>query len=470
MKQIVGRKHEVEVLDRLMRSPKSEFLALYGRRRIGKTFLIREYFDYTFEFEISGLANGTSEQQLAHFHNTFDDFSRDRYAHPPKNWLEAFDRLKKHLSKIKTGKKKKIIFLDEMPWMDTLKSDFIMALESFWNSWATNRKDILLLASGSSSSWMLNKLINNKGGLHNRITMPIKLNPLTLKEVEEFLKIKGCQLDRYQIAELYMALGGIPYYFDFVQPGMSVAQIIDSLFFSQHAKLNNEFANLYKSLFKKYTWHEKIVETLSLKTKGFTRKEIVELSGLASGGTMTKTLKELEQCYFISTHKDFDENTKNLRYRLSDFYTAFYFKFIKNTKYTGKSTWTKLVDNPVHRAWQGYTFEQLCMSHVGQLKNALGIPGILSNDFSWHNDKTQIDLVIDRRDHVINIFEMKFSLSRFAITKDYHEKLRNKIAHFKEGTKTRKSVFLTFVTTYGLEKNKYYGIVQNDIKLDSLFV
>ena len=468
MRYMVGRQHQIELLDRLVRSPKAEFLALYGRRRVGKTYLVREYFDYKFDFQISGLARGSTAQQLDHFHNAFEEYSKDRYAHPPKNWLEAFNRLKKTLSKTKTGKKK-IVFFDEMPWMDTLKSDFVMALESFWNSWASNRKDILVLASGSSASWILSKLINNNGGLHNRITMPIKLNPLTLNEVEEFLKIKDCQLDRYQIAELYMALGGIPYYFDFVQPGMSVAQIIDSLFFSDQATLNNEFTNLYKSLFKKYTWHEKIVETLSLKSKGFTRNELVKLSGLASGGTMTKTLKELEQCDFISTHKDFDSNSKNVRYRLSDFYTAFYFKFIKNTKYTGKGTWTKLIDNPVHRAWQGYTFEQLCMSHISQIKTALGIQGILSDEFAWQNESTQIDLVIDRRDHVINIFEMKFSLNRFAITKDYHEKLRNKIAHFKEGTKTRKSVFLTFVTTYGLEKNKYYGIVQNEIKLDALF-
>ena len=468
MKPLVGRHHEINLMNRLLKSPKSEFLALYGRRRVGKTYLVREFFDYQFDFQILGLAKGTTKQQLAHFHNTFDDFSKDRYAHPPENWLEAFNRLKKYLSKIKTGKKK-IVFFDEMPWMDTLKSDFITALESFWNSWATNRKDIFLLASGSSASWILNKLINNKGGLHNRITIPIKLKQLTLNEVEEFLEGRGCRLDRYQIAELYMVLGGLPYYFDFVQPGMSMAQIIDNLFFSPHAKLNNEFANLYKSLFRKYTWHEKIVETLSLKSKGFTRKEITALSGLASGGTMTKTLIELEQCDFIITRKDFGGNSKNVLYRLSDFYTAFYFKFLKNAKYTGEGVWTKLIDNPVHRAWQGYTFEQLCMSHGSQIKTALGIQGILSNDFAWQNKSAQIDLIIDRRDHVINLCEMKFSLNRFAITKDYHEKLRNKIAHFKAGTKTKKSVFLTFVTTYGLEKNKYYGIAQNEITLDSLF-
>jgi uncharacterized protein len=464
----VGRTSEIKTLGKLYESKNSEFLAIYGRRRVGKTYLIREYFHYTFDFQISGLANGNTAQQLMHFHQTLDAYNKTSFDQAPQNWIEAFNRLKLHVGDNKS--KRKIIFIDEMPWMDTLKSDFIIALESFWNDWATNRKDIFLIASGSASSWILSKLINNTGGLHNRITNYIKLHPFTLAETEEFLKQKNCTLNRYQIAELYMAVGGIPYYLNYALKGQSTPQIIESLFFEKEAKLKNEFNNLYKSLFKKHIWHEKIVEALASSTKGLTRNELLKLTNLPSGGTISKILNELEESGFIQSYQPLSLNIKNISYRLSDFYTAFYFKFIKDAKYKGKDAWTNMIDNPTHRVWQGYTFEQLCIYHIDQIKSALGISGILSREASWIGEKAQIDLVIDRRDDVVNVCEMKFSLNKYSITKEYDEKLRNKIQRFKDQSKTKKSVFLTMVTTYGLAKNKYSGLVQNEIMLDQLFV
>ncbi len=463
----VGRKSETQTLEKLCKSKKSEFLVVYGRRRVGKTYLIREYFDYTFDFQISGLANASTNKQLHHFHQTLDGYNTTAYSEPPKDWIEAFSRLKQHIGESKS--KRKIIFIDEMPWLDTPKSDFIMALESFWNGWATNRKDIFLIASGSAASWILKNLINNTGGLHNRITNYIKLLPFTLSETEQFLKQKKCALNRYQIAELYMTTGGIPYYLDYAAPGQSTPQIIENLFFDKMAKLKNEFNNLYRSLFKKYKWHEKVVEALASNTKGMTRNEILKSANLPSGGTISKILKELEESGFIQSYQPLNLNVKNTTYRLCDFYTAFYFKFIKDAKYMGKSTWTNMIDNPSHRAWQGYTFEQLCLYHLEQIKSVLGISGILSREASWIGDKAQIDLVIDRRDDVINLCEMKFSLNKFTIAKEYDEKLRNKIQRFKDQSKTKKSIFLTMVTTYGIAKNKYSGLVQNEVTLDDLF-
>ncbi len=463
---LVGRKYEKETLERLYESKKSEFLAVYGRRRVGKTFLLREFFKYKFDFQISGLAKGNTEQQLLHFHNTLEDFGLVNYEEPAKNWIEAFNRLKKHLELTATARK--VILIDEMPWLDTFKSDFITALESFWNSWATNRKDIFLIATGSSASWILNKLINNTEGLHNRITQYIKLYPFTLYETEQFLQAKNIQLSRYQIAELYMVLGGIPYYLDYVKPGQSVAQVIDEIFFNKNAILKNEIKNLYRALFKKYTWHEKIVESLAKKAKGLTRTELIEASGLPSGGTITKILAELEEGGFIVGYKPLYTSSKTT-YRLADFYTAFYFRFINGQTQFGENTWTNLIDHPIHRTWQGYTFEQLCMYHIKQIKQGLGISGIQSHESAWQNENAQIDLLIDRRDQVMNIIEMKFSLSEYSITKDYDEKLRRKISQLKENTKTKKSIFLTFITSYGLQKNKYSGIVTNELTLDDLF-
>lgn len=470
---IVGRKRELQQLQMIVESPKSEFLAIYGRRRVGKTFLIREFFEYKFDFQISGLANANTSQQLFNFHVSLSRQYSVSYEHAPNNWLEAFQRLIDYLEGIEKDTKK-ILFFDEMPWLDTKKSDFVMGLEHFWNSWASNRKDILLIACGSAAAWMINELINNTGGLHNRVTQKIKINPFCLKETEELLERKNGVFDRYQIVQIYMALGGIPYYLDAIRSDLSATQNIQNLFFEQSSLLRNEFSNLYRSLFRKHKIYETIVETLSTKTEGLQRGEIIKLSKVASGGTLTKVLNDLEESGFITSYISLDGKAKNTIFRLSDFYTSFYFRFIKENKYRGENVWINLLDNPLHRTWQGFTFEQICLSHTSQIKKALGISGIQSSDSSWkgsYGEKAaQIDLLIDRRDQVINICEAKFSMSKFIIDKDYSEKLREKVNIFRDATQTKKSVFLTMITTYGVEKNKYSAaLVQNEITMDDLF-
>lgn len=470
---VIGRKKEIEKLDRIRRSKKSEFLTVYGRRRVGKTFLIREYFNYKFDFQISGLANADTAQQLFNFDTVLRKQSNLSYDSPSRNWLLAFQRLIDLLENI-THEDKKVIFFDELPWFDTKASDFMMGLEHFWNSWASNRKDILLIVCGSAASWMINVLINNDGGLHNRITQKMKIEPFNLHEAEELLMANNCALDRYQIVQLYMTMGGIPYYLDAIQPHLSAAQNIQQLFFDKSGLLKNEFFNLYRSLFRKHEVYEKIVEVLSTKNEGMQRSEIIKRSGLKSGGTLTKVLADLEESGFINAYTSLDNKRKNIIYRLSDFYTAFYFKFIKDGRYQGENSWINLIDNPAQRTWQGFTFEQICIDHVWQIKKALGISGVQTHSASWKGGtpekSVQIDLLIDRRDQVINLCECKFSLDVFSINKEYSEKLRSKISTFKQATKTRKAVFLTMITTYGIEKNKYANLlVQNEVTMDDLF-
>ncbi len=472
-KGIIGRKKEITTLNRILRSKKSEFLTVYGRRRVGKTFLIREYFKYRFDFQISALANANTQQQLFNFDTTLSEQSNLVFEDESKNWLIAFQRLIRHLNQ-KRNKKKIVIFFDELPWFDTQASDFMMGLEHFWNSWASNRKNVLLIVCGSAASWMVNNLINNSGGLHNRITQKIKLEAFTLNETEAMLVSKNCVLDRYQILQLYMALGGIPYYLEAVQPHLSATQNMQELLFDKAGLLKNEFFNLYRSLFRRYDIYEKVVEALSTKNKGLQRNQIIKLSGISSGGTLTKVLSDLEESGFIHSYTSLDSKQKNTLYRLSDYYTAFYFRFIKKGHYKGKNSWTNLIDNPAHRAWQGFAFEQICLDHVWQIKQALGISGIQSNNVVWQaksgGKAAQIDLLINRRDQVINVGECKFSLDTFTIDKAYAEKLRSKISTFKIATQTKKSIFLTMITTYGVEKNKYANLlVQNEVMMDELF-
>ncbi len=472
MKEFIGRSVELDSLRIKYTSERSEFVAVYGRRRVGKTYLIRTAFHQKFTFQVTALGNGTLQQQLANFHlalrNTFHDLDISY----PSNWLGAFQNLIKCLEK--ASDKRKVIFFDELPWFDTKRSGFLPAFEHFWNSWASARSDILLIVCGSAASWMLNKLINNRRGLHNRVTKKIKLAPFTLRECELFLKNRNISLDKYQIIQLYMVLGGIPFYWEGIDAGKSAAQIINDLCFLENGLLYHEFPNLFRSLFHDFQNHEKIILTIAKKSKGLSRKEIIELAKLPAAGSSTRLLNELEESGFILKYTPFGKKTRNSLYQLVDFYSLFFLKFMRDTHISDQGNWMTHIDSPAYRTWSGYAFELICLSHTTQIKYALGISGVQTSVSSWRSisseKASQVDLVIDRRDQVINLCEMKFSIHPFVINKKYASELQDKIGIFKTETSTRKSVFLTMITTFGLHKNNYSkALVQNDLTMDVLF-
>jgi len=472
MATITGRKKELEILERVKASEKSEFVAIYGRRRVGKTFLIREAFQQDFAFYLTGVAHTSLSQNLYNFHRALQKYYPEGATSVPENWFIAFGQLEEALSKSK--KEKKIIFLDELPWLDTAQSGFIQALDYFWNSYASARKDIILIVCGSAASWMINTLIHNKGGLHNRITYRIRLEPFTLNECEEFFQNRRGVFSRYQLIQLYMVMGGVPFYLDYIDVGMSASQNINKLCFQRDGMLVDEFMDLYTSLFNKAEKHLTIIEALSKKTRGLTRIEIINTTQLPNGGSTTRILKELEESGFIRKYLSFGKKEKNSLYQLSDFYSLFYIKFIRGNRTLNENYWINGLDTPQQRAWSGYAFEQVCMAHLSQIKQALGISGVQTNSSSWINTgegkKKQIDLVIDRKDDVINICEMKFSINSFIIDKKYHEELLDKIETFKTATQTTKSIFLTMITTFGITRNTYSNsIVQNNLTMDDLF-
>ncbi|MEM6630328.1 MAG: ATP-binding protein [Bacteroidota bacterium] len=473
MKDLIGREPEIEVLNRIFTSKKSEFLAIYGRRRVGKTFLIREYFDYAFDFQLTGLANASMAQQLLNFQTAMRRSFPAYTGNIPSNWFEAFQELVIQLEQIQENRKK-TIFLDELPWLATSRSDFLTALEHFWNSWATTRKDILLITCGSAASWMIHQLLHNKGGLHNRVTERVNMFPFTLRETELMLKAKHSVFNRYQILQLYMVMGGIPFYLDAIDPQKSAAQNIDMLCFQKGALLREEFPHLFSSLYKNSHRHEAIVTALASKTKGLTRYELSKATGISSGGTMSQLLSELEASGFISKYKNFHKKRRQALYRLSDFYSSFFLRFLRGESHFEENTGMNSLDHPTQRAWTGYAFEQVCLSHIPQIKQALGIKGVASASSSWKSERkkkgAQIDLVIDRRDQVINLCEIKFSIHPFTISRSYAEQLRNKIGVFKQETQTRKAVYLTFITSYGVDKNAYaQSLVHSEVTMDALF-
>lgn len=469
---IIGRKEEQQILHSAAQSENSEFVAVYGRRRVGKTYLIRETFGYKFTFQHTGLAKGNTKEQLFSFAISLRDAGYDDCP-IPKSWLEAFSLLSTYLKN--STDEKKIVFLDELPWMDTPRSNFISAFEHFWNGWASARKDIVLIICGSATSWIINKVINDHGGLHNRVTKQIALQPFTLKECEMFAQSKGLEMSRYQLAECYMVFGGIPYYWSLLEKGLSLAQNIDKIIFAKNGKLSNEFDQLYASLFKSPEQYIDIVTALGKKKVGMTREEIIAATDKYSNGALSKVLDELEYCGFIRKYNGFDKKSKQAIYQLIDNYTLFYFKFIQQNENNDEHFWSASIDSAMHRAWSGLAFERLCMAHTQQIKAALGIAGVLSNVYSWRkeadetSDGAQIDLLIDRKDQVINLCEMKYSLSEYAIDAEYEQKLRNKKSAFINATNTRKAVHLTMVTTFGIKVNAHSGIVQNEITLEDLF-
>lgn len=471
MELLAGRKEEQLIMNQLLASEKAEFLAVYGRRRVGKTFLIRQVYQRQIAFQMTGIATANTSQQLANFFSVLKEADASIVQDSlPKNWFDAFGLLKSYLQKLKAPKK--VIFFDELPWIDTPRSNFLSALEHFWNAWASARPDIILVVCGSAASWMISKLINNRGGLYNRVTQRIRLLPFTLHETENFFRNKQIKLDRYQILQLYMAFGGIPFYLSEIRPGKSAFQEIDRLAFSKNGMLITEYENLYRSLFNHPDRHITIIETLARKNKGLSREEIVTMSAIQNGGGLTTMLRELEESGFISRSYPYGKKIRDSIYRLTDQYSLFYLKFIKDQKQSGSGSWLNRIDNPVWRAWSGYAYENICLQHIDALKRALGISGVYTEESSWldKDRSVQIDLLIDRRDHVINLCEIKFTLEPFSLTKAYKEEFENKLFTFKEETQTRKSVFPTLITTYGLKENIHsLGFIQNTITMDGLF-
>lgn len=471
--KIAGRDEEIRIMQGLLDNESSEFLAIYGRRRIGKTYLIRQLYQESIVFECSGLHEKVIEQQLENFWISLTE--NDILENPalPKTWLQAFESLKSYLKNIKS-KKKKVIFLDEIAWFETAKSGFLAALGNFWNNFCSKRNDIVLVICGSAASWIIDKVINNKGGLHNRVTCHIQLMPFTLGETKEFLQMANVKLTQKDIASIYMAVGGVPYYLKDIKAGFSVPQILDQLFFAPQATLKNEFLNLYASLFKNSNLHIAIVKALASTNKGLTRSEILAKTGIASGGAFSILLNELVQCGFIKIILPIHKTKEDFLYRLVDEYSIFYYNFLINSK--KNNSWMQQSSTQAYKIWTGYAFENLCFKHVAQIKKALGISGIISNEYSWvcKGNKTekgcQIDFIIDRNDNCINILELKYHDAVSVISKDYAAQLHEKRVLFIEKNKLNKNVFITILAANGVQKNEYYlSAITNEIQLTDLF-
>lgn len=476
MEHIIGRIEEKSLLQKIERSAEAELVAIFGRRRVGKTFLIRNGFSKGISFEFSGIHHATLNQQLENFSMALTNVAGGLPIAKPESWLKAFEMLKQLLNPL-IKKNRAIVFFDEFPWIDTPRSGFLPAFENFWNSWASQEKNLIVIICGSAASWMIKKVINNRGGLHNRVTRRIRLLPFTIGETAEYLRQRKVKLDKYQLLQIYMTMGGIPQYLKEIEPGDSAAQTIDRLCFTKDGLLVDEFRNLYHSLFDSAQNHIDIVRALAKRGKGMARTEIIETCNLTSGGYATQLLSELTESGFISTYIPFGKTSKDALFKLTDEYSLFYLKFIEGSKATGPGTWLRFSPGSSWKSWSGNAFEGICMKHIFQIKKAIGIADVYTEVSVWRYQPkirtekgAQIDLLIDRNDSCINICEMKFSAYPFEISKAYATELESKLSVFQQITKSRKTLFLTLLTTYGVKNSiNHPGLVQKELTMDALF-
>jgi len=475
MEKLIGRDVEKKLLQNALDSGSPELIALFGRRRVGKTFLIRRYLEKHLVLDFAGTLDAKLADQLENFKKALGKAAgNEKLYQTQSNWPDAFDQLVHCLTpKLATGKA--VVFLDEFPWLNTHKSGFLTAFDHWWNSWGNTQNNLVVVICGSAASWMIKNIVNNKGGLHNRITRKIRLLPFTLEETEKYLQARKVNLDRYQILQLYMVMGGIPHYLKEILKGESSAQAIDRICFTKDGLLETEFKNLYHSLFDNATKHLAIVQVLASNNSGLTRSEIIEKAGLSSGGTITDLMDELIESGFVMAWQPYEKKSRDTIYKLSDEFTHFYFKFMERNRSGGKGTWQSFSTGQSWRSWSGVAFERAALKHINQLKKAIGIAAVYTEEATWRYQPAtgkgaQIDLLIDRRDFVINICEMKYSESEFVIDKSYAADLEKKRKVFKQESGTRKSLFLTMITTFGIKDNTYATqLIQNSITMDALF-
>lgn len=470
---LIGREKEQQLLREALADDNSHFIAVYGRRRIGKTFLVRNTFSERFTFQHAGLSGGRLSEQLFAFEASLSEAG---YVSGKKarSWLEAFEKLKELIRN--STEKRKVIFIDELSWMDTPKSDLMPALESFWNGWASARTDIILIVCASATSWMLSKVIHNKGGLYNRLTEQIQLKEFRLSECEEYAGALGLALNREQILQCYMILGGVPFYWGFLKKGLSLAQNIDAMFFAPEAPLKDEFKYLYASIFRNPEVYIRIIRTLAIKKAGMTREELIDASGIANSGDLTAKLEELESCGFIRKYKSFGMKKKNAVYQLMDFFTLFYLRFMDDEP-DDEHFWSNQINTPAVSAWLGLAFERVCLAHIGGIKESLGISGILSQVNSWYcsadEEKgifgSQIDLLIVRNDRVINLCEMKYSGTEYIMSEKVEQAMRRKAHDLAAATGTKYAIYPTLITTYGVVENSHSGNLQAVVTMGDLF-
>lgn len=457
---MIGRSEQIQMMQHALQLEKSSFIAITGRRRVGKTFIVREIYKEHFCFSVTGIQNATLIIQIGNFLQKLQEYQGGGVSLKGiKTWQDVFFQFKAYLKSLPTDRKQ-VIFIDELPWMANSKSGFITFLAHLWNDYLSQEKHFILVVCGSATSWITNKIINDKGGFHNRVTIPIHLKPFTLSETKQFFQSKNIEFTDNGIAEIYMTLGGLPYYLEQIEKGESPAKAIERICFAPNGILKNEYNNLYKALFENWEKHEAIVQELAQTNKGLSRKELIARTKISAGGNFNRVMNDLLLTDFVVEYQPFGSKKRDSIIKLTDEFSVFYHRFMKENEKKDASIWSMLYPSQSYKIWRGMAFESLCLKHVSEIKSALGIKNVYTETSGYFKSKTatdgfQIDLIIDRKDAAINLCECKFYESSFEITKEYAANLKRRKEAFRTETKTKKMLFNTLITNEELTQNAY---------------
>ncbi len=483
MLPVIGRKAEIQTLDSVWKSRAPELVALYGRRRIGKTYLVRQVLGKRGLFiEATGIKNASMRVQIANFTKIISDvFAGGLPLEAPSSWSNALALLTRELKKLPKSKKA-ILFLDELPWMATRRSGLIQALDYYWNTQWSRIPNLKVILCGSAASWILDNLVNAKGGLHNRLTRIIHLAPFDLRETKLFLEARGVKMKERQIVDVFLVTGGVPYYLEQIRRSRSAVQNIDALCFRPSGILYSEFPRIFRALFEQAETNLRIVKEIARYRYGLDRNRLLAALKMKSGGSFNKRIAELEAAGFIRAFRPYGKATRDTSYRVIDEYSLFYLRWIEPEIHSGfefsRAHWKKVTNSPAWFSWAGYAFEDLCLKHTQQICNALEIGEIRSRAAVWRHvpkkgksdQGAQIDLLFDRDDDTITICAIKYSTAPFVIDKSYAEVLMKKVRVFEEKTRTKKQLLIAMITAGGLKPNLWAKeLIDHHIDLTDLF-
>lgn len=473
MNTIIGREQEIKKLSAAVDRVRPEFIALYGRRRVGKTFLINQMFRNQFAFKMTGVIEGTLKDQFTAFVDAMNDYGFD-VPEQPKDWMQAFIMLKNALKKKVNNGEQCIVFIDELPAMDAEGSNVAGAVGYFWNSWASQYDNFVFIICGSATSWMITNVIDSKGGLHDRITVEMPIHPFTLKETEQYLEYQNFLWNRQMVLQAYMIFGGIPYYLSLLDKEESLVQNVDRLFFSQDIQMRREFRRLFNTLYKNPEKYIDIIKALNKSRKGLTREEIASELKCSNNGHLGKQLEDLVCCDLIRKNivREKEIKRKDAIYQLCDFFSLFYLTFIERAE-VEQQYWSHHINTPEVNSWMGLTYERICMAHIQQIKHSLHLDTISTLSYSWRSKTStpaaQIDIIIERADKIINICEVKYCQGEYNLDKDEYERIKKRKNAFIQETGLRHVPWLTMITTEGVARGKYSEMIQTQVTLDDLF-
>lgn len=474
---IIGRKAEQRDLDEWCHSAKPELICVYGRRRVGKTYLVQNAFEGQFAFFATGSDDRRNAVQLKAFHAALRRAGcAERTV--PQDWFEAFNRLRLALEQpdvVRASCGRRVVFLDEFPWLAAKRSDFLAAFSDFWNGWASCQSDLVVIICGSATSWIVKNILENTASMYNRVTRQLYVAPFDLHDVEEMTQSLRLGWSRDAVLQCYLVFGGLPYYLDMLDRRKSLSQNIDALCLGTNAPLRREVPLLMEASLGNAPLHRAILRELAQSKVGIRRMDLANRVEGGTTGSFKRALDDLEKCGYIRCYTNRYERRKPSVYQLVDPFLLFGFRFMVDRAPDGHGlvSWKDFERTPAYYAWRGNAFEIACVNHTRQIKHAIGISAVKTEDFPWSSSTSepgaQIDMVIERADGVTNLCEMKYTDGPFVADREFEEDMARRRRVFQIESATKNTVQSVLVCPQGLRPNTHSWDIAHVVDIDDLF-